>query len=213
MGSDPNDFTGQYNYNYALVPWAEAFEVQADFTAGEDGAGIDLIERAWGTMLRLGPSTFYEASRYDGTPAYELGSQHDTVVHRWASGVGALLQQYVLGVEPVSPGFKSWRVEPHGATLAWAQGRVPTPEGSLSAWWRWSGPVAARRAYTLVVSAPVGTTGVVDLPVPDHGTVVVDGHRVWGSGEHSASVRWDRGSGHVVVSGVGGGNHVIKWVA
>jgi hypothetical protein len=211
MGSDPDDFTKQYNYNDSLVPWAEAFEVQADFTAGDDAAGIDLIDRAWGTMLRLGPSTFYEASRDDGTPAYELGSQHDTVVHRWASGVGALLQQYVLGIEPTAPGFKSWRVDPHGATLRWAQGRVPTPEGPLSAWWRWVGPSEARRGYTMVVSAPGGTGGEVALPVPDRGVVEVDGQRVWTTHRHGPGARWDGASGRIVVSGLGSGGHVITW--
>ncbi len=213
MGSNPDDFSKQYNYNYSLVPWAEAFEVQADFTAGEDAAAIDLIDRAWGTMLRLGPSTFYETSRWDGTPAYELGSQHDTVVHRWASGVGALLQQYVLGVEPAAPGFRSWRIEPHGGTLTWVQGRVPTPEGSLSAWWRWVGPSRARRGYTMVVSAPNGTSGEVALPVPDRGVVVVDGHRVWKSGVHTSTARWDVASRRIVISGLGAGDHVIRWTS
>lgn len=213
MGSDPDDFTKQYNYNYSLVPWAEAFEVQADFTADEDAAGINLIERAWGTMLALGPSTFYEMSRYDGTPAYELGSQHDTVVHRWASGVGALLQQYVLGIEPSTAGFKSWRIEPHGGTLNWVQGRVPTPEGPLAAWWRWEGPTAARRSYTLAVSAPAGTTGTVALPVPERGVVRVDGHKVWTRGAPSATTRWDAAAGRIVISGLGAGNHVITWMA
>ena len=208
---DPDDFSKQYNYNYSLVPWAEAFEVQADFTAGEDAAAIDLIDRAWGTMLRLGPSTFYEASRYDGTPAYELGSEHDTVVHRWASGVGALLQQYVLGVEPTSPGFRSWRIEPHGGALTWVQGRVPTPEGPLSAWWRWVGSASARRGYTMVVSAPSGTHGEVALPVPESGVVVVDGQRIWSGRSRSGDVHWDPVSRRIVITGLGAGNHVIRW--
>ncbi len=211
MGSDPDDFSKQYNYNYSLVPWAEAFEVQADFDAGDDAAGIDLIDRAWGTMLRLGPSTFYEASRDDGTPAYELGSQHGTLVHRWASGVGALLQQYVLGVEPTSPGFTTWRVEPHGANLNWAQGRVPTPVGPLSAWWRWTGPSGARRGYTMVVSAPGGTEGEVALPVPERGVVVVDGHRAWSPHAHAVDARWEGAGRRLVISGLGAGDHVITW--
>ena len=213
MGSGPGDFSKQYNYNYSLVPWAEAFEVQADFSAGEDAAGIGLIDRAWGTMLRLGPSTFYEGSRYDGTPAYELGSQHDTVVHRWASGVGALLQQYVLGIEPSTAGFRSWKIEAHGGSLTWAQGRVPTPEGALSAWWQWNGPSSARRGYTLVVSAPRGTTGEVALPVPDQGEVTVDGRRVWKRGAPTNGAHWDAGSRRIVVTGLGAGDHVIRWTA
>jgi hypothetical protein len=211
MGANPNDFSKQYNYNYALVPWSEAFEAQADFTMGEDAAGINLIDRAWGTMVDNGPSTLFEESRYDGTPGYELGSQHNSVVHRWASGVGALLQRYVLGVAPAGPGFTTWRVDPHGASLSWAQGRVPTPEGPLSVWWRWTGSPAERHAYTLVLSAPGGTSGSVELPVVRRGVVAVDGHRVWSHGSGVAGVKWSAVDGRMVVPGLGAGTHVITW--
>lgn len=201
-GDNPNDFSRDYNYNYALSPWAEAFEVQADFVAGEDRDALSLIQRAWGTMLRQGPSTFYEESRYDGTPAYRLGKQHNSVDHRWASGVGALLQQYVLGVRPASPGFRTWVIDPHGDTLRWAQGRVPTPAGEFSAWWQWSRP-GAPRTYTMVVTAPAGTTGEADLPVPAGGTVTVDGRPV--------ETRRDDARGRTIVSGLGPGSHVVRW--
>ena len=211
MGANPDDFSKQYNYNYALVPWAEAFEAQADFTVGQDAAGINLIDRAWGTMVKRGPSTLFEESRNDGTPGYELGTQHDSVVHRWATGVGALLQRYVLGVAPAGPGFSTWIVDPHGASLSWAQGRVPTPEGPLSVWWRWTGSPAIRHAYTLVLSAPGGTSGNVELPVVPRGLVVVDGHRVWSDGSGHAGVRWSAGDGRIVVPALGPGAHVITW--
>jgi alpha-L-rhamnosidase len=211
MGVNPNDFSKQYNYNYALVPWAEAFEAQADFTVGQDAAGISLIDRAWGTMVEKGLSTLFEESRYDGTPGYELGSQHNSVVHRWASGVGALLQRYVLGVAPTAPGFTTWLVDPHGASLNWAQGRVPTPEGPLTVWWRWKGSPANRHAYTLVLSAPGGTTGSVELPVVRRGLVVVDGHRVWSHNSGLAGVNWSAIDGRIVVPGLGPGTHVITW--
>ncbi len=211
MGTNPDDFSKQYNYNYALVPWAEAFEAQADFATGEDAAGIGLIDRAWGTMLQNGPSTLFEESRYDGTPGYQLGSQHNSVVHRWASGVGALLQHYVLGVAPAGSGFTTWRINPHGASLSWAQGRVPTPEGPLSVWWRWTGPPANRHSYTLVLSAPVGTSGSVELPVGRRGLIDVDGHRVWSHSSGLPGVRWSASDGRIVVPALSGGTHVISW--
>ena len=170
MGSDPDDFSKQYNYNYSLVPWAEAFEVQADFTAGDDAAGIDLIDRAWGTMLRLGPSTFYEASRDDGTPAYELGSQHDTVVHRWASGVGALLQQYVLGVEPTYSGVHVLADRTARRHLELGPRARAHSRGPLSAWWRWTGPSGARRGYTMVVVLRAGPKARWRCPFPNVGS-------------------------------------------
>jgi hypothetical protein len=211
MGSTPHDFANQYNYNYSLLPWAEAFEVQADFTAGEDNAAIDLADRAFGTMVRQGPSTLYESSRYDGTPAYELGSQHGSVVHRWASGVGALLQEYVLGIQPATPGFTTWRIEPHGGDLAWVQGRVPTPKGPLSAWWEWTGPPGGRSGYTLEVTAPAGTSGSVVLPIPGGGVVRVDGRVVgWGSSGRAGEAS-NGGRRATLISNLGPGSHLITW--
>jgi hypothetical protein len=213
MGTDPNDFSRQYNYNYSLVPWAEAFEVQADFTAGEDRGALSLIRRAWGTMLRRGPSTFYEGSRYDGVPAYELGLQHGSVDHRWASGVGALLQQYVLGVTPTRPGFATWQVAPHGGDLRWAQGRVPTPQGPLTTWWARLGRPGSPSAYTMVVSAPSRTRGELELPVPDRGQLTFDGHEIWPRHETHAKVsaRWGRRSARLLLLGVPPGGHVLRW--
>jgi hypothetical protein len=51
----------------------------------------------------------------------------------------------------------------------------------------------------------------VALPVPDHGRVLVDGHQVWKSGVHTDDARWDARSSHVVVTGIGTGNHLIRW--
>ena len=208
MGDNPNDFaSANYNYNYALWPVGEAFEVQADFATGEDNAALSLIRRAWGTMLRWGPSTFYEQSRYDGTPAYRLGQEHNSVDHRWSSLVGALLQEYVLGVTPTAPGFAAWQIVPHGGSLRWAQGRVPSPAGPLSTWWEW-GP--GRRSYMMVVSAPEHTAGSLELPVPDRGTLRLDGTRVWPRGGGAA---WSRAVGRLVVPHIAGGTHVVAWSA
>ena len=210
MGQDPNDFSKDYNYNYSLLPWGQSFEVEANFTGGRDDAALDLVRRAWGTMLRWGPSTFYESSRWDGVPAYRLGTLHNSVDHRWGSGPGYLLQEYVLGVRAATPGFKRWTVSPHGGDLSWAQGRVPTPAGDLSTWWE-----KGDGRYTLQLSAPRGTSGDVALPVAASGTITLDGTVVWQDGKAvgDAAVAHDAAGGRVVVSNVGAGTHLLRWTS
>jgi hypothetical protein len=65
----------------------------------------------------------------------------------------------------------------------------------------------------VAVSAPSRTTGEVDLPVPDHGTVVVDGHRAWKGGGRDTGVAWDPSSRRIVVTDLAAGDHVIMWSA
>jgi hypothetical protein len=51
----------------------------------------------------------------------------------------------------------------------------------------------------------------VALPVPDQGVVTVDGRRVWKRGAQSGRAHWDAGSRRIVVTGLGAGDHVIRW--
>jgi hypothetical protein len=211
MGEDPDDFSRDYNYNYSLSPWAQAYEVEAEFLVDRDAEAISLLRRAWGTALDWGPGTFYEQSHHLGEPAYRLGSQHNSVDHRWGAGPAYLLPQYVLGVTPTSPGFATWRIDPHRVDLEWAQGRVPTPAGPLSTWWEVDGDPADIDAMTLVVDAPPGTAGEVALPVPASGVVTLDGDTIMVDGlPLGASARRDAARDRTVVTGLSG-QHVLRW--
>lgn len=45
------------------------------------------------------------------------------------------LSDYVLGVRPTSPGYRTWTFEPRPGNLMFAEGRVPTPKGVIEARW------------------------------------------------------------------------------
>ena len=57
-----------------------------------------------------------------------------SLCHGWSSGLVPLTQRYLLGIEPVQPGFAEVRLQP--ATAArWAfAATVPTPHGGIRAW-------------------------------------------------------------------------------
>ena len=57
-----------------------------------------------------------------------------SLAHGWASGPTSVLTSYVLGVQPVDPGYQTFTVEPHLGSLRCA-GRIwPKPtDGSRSA--------------------------------------------------------------------------------
>ena len=64
---------------------------------------------------------------------------------------------YVLGVEPVEPGFRVFRVAPQPPPgLAWARGTVPTPYGDIAVEWKRAG-----EGFALSLVVPSGTRAIL----------------------------------------------------
>ncbi len=79
--------------------------------------------------------------------------------HGWCSTPLVQMSERVLGVKPLSPGFKSILIAPQPCDLSWAKGRVPTPHGDVEVSWSIH---AGKFAMDVVV--PAGCTAVVVLP-------------------------------------------------
>jgi hypothetical protein len=130
-----------------VYPFMSYFETIARFQLGLDDSAVDLIKREWGYMLHNGPGTTWETIGPNGS-----GPVAGSWAHGWSTGAAPALTEYVLGVRPTGPGFKTFVVEPHGRDLTWATGSVPTPQGPILVSWQ-------RRffgKYTITVHAPPG---------------------------------------------------------
>jgi len=90
--------------------------------------------------------------------------------HAWGAAPANLLPRFVLGAQPLAPGWKRALIQPHPGNLSSAEGRVPAPLGELSVGW-------TRTAnFVLNLSLPVGMTAKVKLPAMDGASrVSVDG--------------------------------------
>ena len=119
---------------------------------GDYDDALQMISDYWGRMIDLGATTFWEDFNYtdsqnaaridefvpegkfdihaDGGAYCYVGLRH-SFCHGWASGPTSWLSQHVLGIEPAEPGFKKVRINPHLATLNWAEGTFPTPLGII----------------------------------------------------------------------------------
>jgi alpha-L-rhamnosidase len=165
----PLPFTANAGYKAAVSPFVTNEEVGALFTNGDASSATALLRTLWGYMDGPGPNytgADWELVGSHGAPGF---GDFTSLAHGWSSGATADLSSYVLGVEPTTAGFRTWTLEPHPGTLAWAEGDVPTPHGTIDVRFAQdprSGPSA------LQVTAPPGTEGTVSLPVPRSGAVV-----------------------------------------
>ena len=129
------------------------YMLEALAKAGMYQNALEVISDYWGGMLDLGATTFWEdvslddlksSSRIDEIPTtgkYNFHTQggrycysqlRNSLCHGWASGPTAWLSRHVLGIEPVEPGFKKVRINPHLGLLKEVEGSMPTPYGLIT---------------------------------------------------------------------------------
>jgi alpha-L-rhamnosidase len=90
--------------------------------------------------------------------------------HAWGSAPANLLPRFVLGAEPLAPGWKSVRIRPNTGSLTRAKGKISSVLGPLYVEWTKS------KSFRLKLTLPEGMTAHVELPAPAvGGKVLLDG--------------------------------------
>ena len=116
----------------------------------------------------------------------------------------------MLGVRQVSPGFKTWLIEPQPGDLTWARGCVPTPYGPIKVKWE-----KTPRGLRLEIEVPNGTSASVGLPTSSNADSLTDNGRPVrklgkiGAASASDDISGSR-SGYAYLADVGPGAHVIQ---
>ncbi len=118
-----------------VTPYMRYYELESLCFLGRQKDVTQMMKDYWGGMLKLGATSFWE--EYD--PA-KKGAEHyamygrpfgKSLCHAWGASPIYLLGRYYLGVRPTAPGFATYEVCPNLGGLAWMEGRVPAPFGSI----------------------------------------------------------------------------------
>jgi hypothetical protein len=94
----------------------------------------DMLIKTYGEMILRGATTLWETA--GGADEFDLGG---SLCHGWSAVPLWFGPAFVLGVEPVAPGFRRFRVQPRPAGLPAARGSVPTPRGPIEVAWQLQG--------------------------------------------------------------------------
>jgi len=125
------------------------------FHSGRYQKAVEIIRGRWGDMLEKGATTFWEV----------FGDWSKSRCHGWSAGPTMLLPAEVLGVQPIAPGFKVFRIQPHPVDLTWARGVVPTPRGDISVTWQRNQEESdSETSFELKVYIPKETAGEISIP-------------------------------------------------
>ncbi|UKT65428.1 amylo-alpha-1,6-glucosidase [Pedobacter mucosus] len=118
------------------TPYMRFYELEALCAMGEQSYVLKEMKSYWGGMLKLGATSFWEEYNPD-----KKGTEHlamygrpfgKSLCHAWGASPIYLLGKYYLGVQPTSPGYETYTIEPNLGGLNWMEGKVPTANGDIS---------------------------------------------------------------------------------
>ena len=137
------------------------FYLEALYQAGEAEFALSLLTtnslRSWRNMSeRVGSTITLEAWDPSLKPNLDWN-------HAWGAAPANLIPRFLMGIEPLEPGFKRFRVRPQLAQLTAAEVKTPTPRGPIQLSIRQPdmGPWQAE------ITVPAGTTAEFHLPTSD----------------------------------------------
>ena len=109
--------------------YTAAFVVDALFTSGHGDAAVELLtgtgRRSWANMITLGAGATMEA--WDEVIKPNLSHSHP-----WGASPAYLAFEGVLGIRPLSPGYRRFAVRPQLGRLDRASGVLPTSGGAIA---------------------------------------------------------------------------------
>ena len=127
----------------SFSPFNEYTLTQALAQAGHRDYAVSDLKTLWGAQIQYGATCFAEVFR----PSWAIdlprnGRIPDSVTgytslcHGWSGGVAPWMQEYVLGVQPTSPAFRTFDVAPMlVAGPERFSGDMPTPKGVVHVSW------------------------------------------------------------------------------
>jgi hypothetical protein len=136
--------------------YAAQYLLEALFENGAADAAHALItapgDRSWRHMVESGTTITWEAWDQRYKPNQDWN-------HAWGAAPANLFPRFILGAQPLVPGWAHVRICPHPGPLTEAHGKVPTPHGPLRVHW------TKRDSFRLSITLPAGMTAEVALPV------------------------------------------------
>ncbi len=161
-----NCLTSVYNSS----PYMERYVLDALCELGETKKAVDRIKLRYDEMVSLPYTTLWEFWNKDA------GTRN----HAWTGGPMLTMSQYLAGIAPIEPGYKTWRVRPDFAYLSHIDCKLECVKGNIAL-------VADKTAngMEMILTAPADTVALVDAEYAKLASteIFVDGTLVFNHGE------------------------------
>ncbi len=112
----------------ACSVYGSQFLMDALYNAGMDDHALSLLcstgLRSWYNMIRTGSTITLEAWDTRFKPNLDWN-------HAWGAAPANIIPRYIIGLQPIEPGFRRMRLKPQPSTLGSATATIPTIQGDV----------------------------------------------------------------------------------
>jgi hypothetical protein len=154
-------------------PYMEKYVIEALFLMGYEEYGLQRLKERFYEMVRDPERT----TLYEGWGAGKDDFGRGTVNHAWSGGGLTILSQYVCGVSPAEPAWKTIRIKPQPGNLSYAATENITVNGKFSV------EVSSKnREYTINATIPEKSKAIVCIP-DSYKTITINEQLIWDNKE------------------------------
>jgi alpha-L-rhamnosidase len=176
------------------------------FSEGEGQWALDYMRSYWGSQM--------EQDDFNGA-WHEMWADWGSTSHSWCSGPTALLPEKVLGVEPLTPGWEQFKIQPFLGDLEWAEGVVPSVAGDIEVKLKKLKKGNVERGVQIKAVVPAYTTAKIYVRIQssEHFAIHVNDQKIWGDGNPIGTnnkISFDSKSGDFIVFEFQPGSYVIN---
>jgi hypothetical protein len=177
------------------------------FSEGEGQWALDYMRTHWGGQMKQDEFNGAWYEMWDSPPGM-------TKSHAWCSGPTALLPEKVLGVEPIMPGWKQFKIQPCLYDLEWAEGVVPSAAGNINVTLKRLMKGDTNTGMQIGAVVPDNTSAMIYVPVqPSEKFVIsVNDKKIWKDGKPIGAnnkISYDSQSSDFIVFEFLSGSYVI----
>lgn len=153
-------------------PYMEKYVTEALFIMGDGDYAIRRMKERYAPMVN---HPFY-TTLFEGWDIGEHGFGGGTVNHAWSGGELINIAQYVCGITPQTPGWRTFNIKPDCTILKHTDITVPTRWGKIR-----SAVTSERDSLLMEITIPEGTTANVTVPGEGRSAICINGIRQYGS--------------------------------
>ncbi|MDO5968420.1 alpha-L-rhamnosidase C-terminal domain-containing protein [Flavivirga aquimarina] len=160
-----------FKTSHLASPYMEKYVLEALFVMEESKFGLERMKKRYHNMVNVSPWTTLNENFGDETTTKK--PDYGTNNHAWSGGGLTILAQYVCGLYPIEPAWKTFMVKPQLGDLDYAETGNKTIAGNVNV------KIAkVDKGLDIVLTVPNASEALVYVPLKNK-NVIIDGKKVY----------------------------------
>jgi len=152
----------------------EKYVLEALFQMGYVDFAIERMKKRFGNMVNNpNYATLFEGWGEGNIETWLSG----TTNHAWSGGALTILSQYMCGIEPIEPGYKTFQIIPNSGSIKQASATVQSVKGIIK-----SNFDNSSNSFKLTATIPKASEAIIGIPAEKVSMIKLNNKTIWKKG-------------------------------